>query len=200
MPVSSGQTRWCLTFSLPCAELLKVPKQQFYMTIKAYCLYKNGKQSESKDLLAEIKATGNRDPVAIKYHSFIYTELQQNDKAVEILEGGLNAHPQHRDLGDQLFFAYVRSNEKLLKQQNKALDLYKEHQDVIYAQWAVESMFHISLSLKFKTKILDIAYLLLLKLMKEPGFEVDYHFVRLYIKVLAQQGKYKEALDFMGLQ
>ena len=71
---------------------------------------------------------------------------------------------------------------------------------MIYAQWAVESMFHISLSLKFKTKILDIAYLLLLKLMKEPGFQVDYQFVRLYIKVLAQQGKYKEALDFMGLQ
>ena len=31
-------------------------------------------------------------------------------------------------------------------------------------------MYLISLSLRFETKILDIAYLLLLKLMKEPDF------------------------------
>lgn len=31
-------------------------------------------------------------------------------------------------------------------------------------------MYLISLNLKFETKVLDIAYLLMLKLMKEPGF------------------------------
>jgi hypothetical protein len=66
--------------------------------------------------------------------------------------------------------------------------------------WAVESMFLISLNLKFETKILDIAYLLLLKLMKEPLFVLDKKFVLLYIKILSKQSKFREALDFIELK
>jgi hypothetical protein len=76
--------------------------------------------------------------------------------------------PSKKDLHEQLFYSYVREG-KLLKQQNQALTLYKQHQSDIYAQWAVESMYLISLNLKFETKVLDIAYLLMLKLMKEPN-------------------------------
>lgn len=47
-------------------------------------------------------------------------------------------------------------------------------------------MYLISLSLRFETKILDIAYLLLLKLMKEPNFEIDFKFIRLYLKILTK--------------
>ena len=61
-------------------------------------------------------------------------------------------------------------------------------------------MYLISLSLRFETKILDIAYLLLLKLMKEPNFEIDGKFIRLYLKVLTKQGKFKEALDFIDMK
>ena len=78
-------------------------------------------------------------------------------------------HPSNDDLGQLLFMSYVREG-KLLKQQNQGLELYKVHTEDRYAQWAVESMYLISLSLRFETKILDIAYLLLLKLMKEPNF------------------------------
>ena len=53
-------------------------------------------------------------------------------------------------------------------------------------------MFLISLTLKFETKILDIAYLLLLKLMKEPNFQIDFKYIQLYLKVLIKQGKNKE--------
>lgn len=61
-------------------------------------------------------------------------------------------------------------------------------------------MFLISLNLKFETKILDIAYLLMLKLMKEPLFIIDKKFILLYIKVLSKQGKFREALDFIELK
>lgn len=47
-------------------------------------------------------------------------------------------------------------------------------------------MYLISMTLKFETKILDIAYLLLLKLMKEPKFTMDMKFLKLYIKVLTK--------------
>jgi hypothetical protein len=53
------------------------------------------------------------------------------------------------------------------------------------------------MNLKFETKILDIAYLLMLKLMKEPLFNIDKKFVMLYLKVLSKQGKFKEALAFI---
>ena len=66
--------------------------------------------------------------------------------------------------------------------------------------WAVESMYLISLNLRFETKILDIAYLLLLKLMKEPNFKFDQNFIKLYLKLLTKQGKFKEALDFIDMR
>lgn len=58
----------------------------------------------------------------------------------------------------------------------------------------------IAMTLKFETKILDIAYLLLLKMMKEPSFTLDMKYIRLYIRVLIKQGKYKEALDFIDMK
>ena len=61
-------------------------------------------------------------------------------------------------------------------------------------------MYLISLNLKFETKILDIAYLLMLKLMKEPMFSIDKKFILLYLKILSKQGKYREALDFIELK
>ena len=61
-------------------------------------------------------------------------------------------------------------------------------------------MYLISLNLKFETKILDIAYLLMLKLMKEPMFSIDKKFILLYLKILSKQGKYREALDVIELK
>ena len=160
---------------------------------------KLGKHSECQDLLVEIKPMNQRDPYTIKYLVFIYTAFGQNEEATKLLEAVQTIHSERDDLGEQLFFSYVREG-KLLKQQNQGLHLYKIHTKDIYAQWAVESMYLISLSLRFETKILDIAYLLLLKLMKEPNFEIDGKFIRLYLKVLTKQGKYKEALDFIDMK
>ena len=114
MQVSSSNLTFCNT-ARSCLELHKAPKTQFYMTIKAYCLLKTDKENEARELLNEIKMTGNRDPIAIKYHSYIFRDLQMNDKAIELLEGSHTQHPLNRELGDQLFYAFVRSNEKLLK-------------------------------------------------------------------------------------
>lgn len=52
-------------------------------------------------------------------------------------------------------------------------------------------------TLQFETKILDIGYLLMLKLMKEPKFDLDLKFILLYVDVMRKQKRYKEALDFI---
>ena len=84
-----------------------------------------------------------------------------------------------------------------MKQQNQALTLYKAHQLALHAQWAVQSMYMISLNLKFETKVLDIAYLLMLKLMKEPNYKIDKKFVMLHLTILRKQGKTKDAVQFI---
>jgi len=133
------------------------------------------------------------DSTTAKYQVAIYNNLARYSEATVLMEYVLNIFPGKLDLQEQLFFSYVREG-KLLKQQNQALTLYKSHQKEIHAQWAVESMFLISLNLKFETKVLDIAYLLMLKLMKEPTFKFDKKFVLLQIKILEKQGKFKDAI------
>ena len=40
----------------------------------------------------------------------------------------------------------------------------------------------------------------MLKLMKEPMFNMDKKYILLYLKILSKQGKYREALDFIELK
>ena len=177
---------------------MKNPKNSFFNVLKAYCLMKTGKHSDCRDILKEVKAMKQTDPHTIKYLIFIYTAFDQNEQATMLLENVQTIHGERADLGEQLFFSYVREG-KLLKQQNQGLHLYKVHNKELYALWAVESMYLISINLRFETKILDIAYLLLLKLMKEPGFQIDNKFVKLYLKVQVKQGKFKEAIDYIDM-
>jgi len=78
--------------------------------------------------------------------------------------------------------------------------MYEDFGRPRYAEWSIESMYLITATLKGETKILDIAYLLLLKLMKEKDFQIDRKFIALYVKVLIKQNKYQEALDFIDSQ
>ena len=168
----------------------------FYAVITAYCQLKLGKSQECLDILGEYKNIKPTDSQTAKYIVAIYNNLGRYHDATNMLEYILTVFPQKKELQEQLFFSYVREN-KLLKQQNQALTLYKTHQLEVYAEWAVESMYLISNNLKFETKVIDIAYLLMLKLMKEPNFKFDKKFVLLYIKILTKQSKFKEAIDFI---
>ena len=168
-----------------------------FKTMKGYCLIKMKKPHEGLDLAVEVKVTKPTNPEICKYLAMIYTESNKFTEATTILENSHFMNPDHEEIGRDLFFSYVREN-KLLKQQNHALMLYKQFENETYALWAVETMYLIKLSIKnFETKILDIAYLLLLKVMKHPDFEMDKMFVMLYLKVLKKQGNFKEALEFI---
>ena len=83
--------------------------------VKAYCLMKQGKHADCNDILADIRPQSVSDPFAVKYLVFIYTAFGQNANATEVLENAFEVHSDRPDLGEQLFFAYVREG-KLLKQ------------------------------------------------------------------------------------
>ena len=178
-------------------KIHKGVNSNFFKTMKGFCLIKMKKPHEGLDLAVEVKVTKPTNPEICKYLALIYTETGHFSEATTILEDTYFMNPDHEDIGRDLFFSYVREN-KLLKQQNHALMLYKQFENEVYALWAVETMYLIKLSIKnFETKILDIAYLLLLKVMKHPDFEMDKKFVMLYLKVLKKQGNFKEALEFI---
>lgn len=87
----------------------------------------------------------------------------------------------------------------MLERQDVALDLYQFTKNPLHALWAIESMYQISQNFK-ESKVLDTAYLLLLKLMKKKKFQktqVDYNYVLLHVKVLSEQKKFKDAVDFI---
>jgi hypothetical protein len=52
---------------------------------------------------------------------------------------------------------------------------------------------------KSHTRMLDIGWLLLLKLLKEPGFKFDRPFIDLYIKNQRANKEYADAISFMQL-
>lgn len=178
------------------ASMRGTKKSMFYAVITGYCLLRTGRQAECLETLADVKAQKPQESQTAIYLAHIYESLGRYSDATATLEYTLSLFKDNKELAELLFFSYVREG-KLLRQQNQALTLYKQHQETLHAQWAVESMYLISLNLKFETKVLDIAYLLMLKLMKEPGFVEDKKFVLLHVKILTKQQKHKDAVDFI---
>ena len=86
-----------------------------FPVIKAYCLMKQGKHADCNELITEIKLTAITDPFPVKYLVFILTAFGQNENATAVLETAFEIHSDRPDLGEQLFFAYVREG-KTLKQ------------------------------------------------------------------------------------
>ena len=58
-------------------------------------------------------------------------------------------------------------------------------------------MLLISKTLRFQTKIMDIAHLVLLKLMKESQFQIDLKFIKLALSVMIRKENYKDAIKFL---
>lgn len=63
--------------------------------------------------------------------------------------------------------------------------------------WGVESMFQIARVQKFKTKLMDVAALLMEKIMRNPLFVNSVPFAYLFVKVHKHRKDYREALTFM---
>ena len=187
----------CEIHSLTVSIELQVNgKHSFWLTLKAYALLEFDNAEEAESMMTDIKPVQQSDPVTVKLLVLTLVKLGRHSEVTQMLEHAKSVHPTRVDINENLFFAYVREN-KLLQQQNQALHLYTFAGKDLYAQWAVESMTLISSTLRFETKILDIAYLLLLKLMKEPNKKIDLKFIFLYLKVLTKQRRYKETLDFL---
>lgn len=186
-------------------ELQKDPKHPFWNTLKCYALLEFDKPEESIEMLPVIRPTKQTDPVVVQFLVLTLVKFSRFAELTKMLENAQKIHTTLVDINEELFFAFVRE-QKLLQQQNQALHLYEL--DTVreaakkrkFATWVVQSMTLVFSTVKVETKILDIGYLLLLKIMKEPGFKLDLKFVLLYIDVMTKQKRFKEAIDFVEEQ
>ena len=98
----------------------------FFAVMTAYCLLKGEKQAECLEILKDYRAMKPTDSTTTKYMVAIYNNVGNYAEATILLEYIINVFPSKKELQEQLFFSYVREG-KLLKQQNQALNLYKNH-------------------------------------------------------------------------
>jgi hypothetical protein len=115
----------------------------------------------------------------------IYTTFGEIKNATRLLESVKGMHNGREDISTMQFFAYIRET-KILDAQQQALVMYHTHNKDLFALWTIECMYLHSKRHKFETKILDLSYLLMLKLMKEDNFKMDRKFIDLYVKILSR--------------
>ncbi len=82
--------------------------------MKAFCLIKQNKVLEAQDLLVEVKQAKPSDTITAKYLIEAFNDLGQYSDTTGILEYVLELSTENEELGEELFFSYVREN-KLLK-------------------------------------------------------------------------------------
>lgn len=109
--------------------------------------------------------------------------------------------PGNEEILAHLFMAYVNIDD-FKAQQSVALQLYKIHPKNPYYFWAVVSVFLQGVrgsesNVPEKRKLyLSLAEKMVFKIISENKIEAEQE-AQLYIKILSEQGKFKEALDFL---
>ena len=88
-------------------------KNPTFLIIKAFCLMKQGKHADCNEIITAMKpVTLNLiDPFTVRHLVFILTAFSQNASATVVLENAFETHSGRSDLGEQLFFAYVREGK-----------------------------------------------------------------------------------------
>lgn len=110
--------------------------------------------------------------------------------------------PGNEEILAHLFMAYVNIDD-FKSQQSVALQLYKIHPKNPYYFWAVVSVFLQGVkgsesTVPEKRKLfLSLAEKMVHKIITEDKIEAEQE-VQLYIRILSEQGKYREALDFLN--
>lgn len=109
--------------------------------------------------------------------------------------------PGNEEILAHLFMAYVNIDD-FKSQQSVALQLYKIHPKNPYYFWAVVSVFlqgvkgsESSVPQK-RNLFLSLAEKMVHKIITENKIEAEQE-AQLYIKILLEQGKFREALDFL---
>ncbi|XP_023226878.1 N-alpha-acetyltransferase 25, NatB auxiliary subunit-like [Centruroides sculpturatus] len=166
--------------------------------LKALALIRLGRQEESLATLSEVHQEGPMDDATLQAMTICYRELHKPELIADAYETAVKKDPHNEELLSHLFMAYVRL-EDYQKQKQTAMTLYRLKPKNPYYFWAVMS---IVMQAKdsdeklAKSTLLPLAERMTDKFIQEDKIEAEAE-VQLYLMILEDQEKYKEALEVL---
>ncbi|CAD7093319.1 unnamed protein product [Hermetia illucens] len=182
--------------------LKKMPVLPCGRALKALALLRLGREEESNTLLKALAEEKPSDEATLQVLSFCYKETEQLEKICELYKEALKKSPGNDELLAHLFMSYVRLDD-FKSQQTVALQLYRQVRGNPYYFWAVNSVVLQGLrgpesSVPAKRSLfLALAQRMVEEFISQEKIK-DEQEVQLYLSILMEQGKFKEALDFLG--
>ncbi|XP_068748503.1 N-alpha-acetyltransferase 25, NatB auxiliary subunit-like isoform X1 [Montipora capricornis] len=167
--------------------------------LKGLALLRSGKAAEGEALLDEIVQAQPADDPTLQAMTICYREMQKPEMIPHIYEMALKQNPQNEELYSHLFMSYVRIGD-YKKQQQAAMNLYKQFSKNPYYFWAVMSIVMQGLlasdERREKTMLFPLAERMVVKFVNEDKIEAEAE-VRLYLMILEKLDCYEKALGVL---
>ncbi|ORE08641.1 hypothetical protein BCV72DRAFT_303592 [Rhizopus microsporus var. microsporus] len=187
--IDEGQNKLALQH---CAKLLK-KNPDWPLALKSLTLVRSGKDSEALQLCEQVKKAIPTDEPTLQAVTLALKELGKHNMIVELYENAANQQPKNEEFGNQWFMAMVRNND-YKGQQAAAVKLQRVFKNDKYLFWAI-----MSLALQGQNGNMlsyTLAERMMAKALEEKRLQEVEH-LRLYLLILMDQKKNKEALDLL---
>ncbi|KAL1930984.1 hypothetical protein VTP01DRAFT_10121 [Rhizomucor pusillus] len=160
--------------------------------LKAVVLVRTGKDAEAEELCQQVKKCVPTDDATLQAVTMAYRELGHHHAVVELYENAANQQPKNEEFAKNWFMAMVRNGD-YKGQQAAALKLHRTFKQDKYLFWAI-----MSLALQGQNSALSytLAERMMAKAHEENRLEEVEH-MRLYLLILLDQKKHKEALALL---
>ncbi|XP_049535550.1 phagocyte signaling-impaired protein [Anopheles darlingi] len=182
--------------------LKKKPTLQCARALKAWAYVRMGRDEESNAIIAPLEQEQPTEATTLHALTLCYKEMHQLDRICTLFSNANRQQPGNEELLSQLFIAYMRVDD-FKGQQTVALQLYKLRPRNSYYFWAVVSLVLQALrgpdahDAQKAQLLLTLAQRMVDKFIVENKLETAQE-AQLYLQILQEQSKYREAYDFLN--
>ncbi|KAJ1651638.1 mitochondrial distribution and morphology [Dispira simplex] len=185
-----------------CNRLLKKePNYTLVKTLKAQALARLEHFSEAEQLTQEVRATKPTDVIVLNNLAFLYRNLDQSDQAVAVYEEAIPHAPKVllEPICVQWFINSVRTGQ-LTTQYKAALKLNQVFKKKKYVMWTILSLLTQARDPQTPSSQRQLQLTLAERMLQKAEGNRDMDTVeglRVYLRLLDQQGKYADALTVL---
>jgi len=193
-----------LALTLSNKALKKFHNDPAVNAMKSLALVKLGKHDEAEELARSVLEKKPVDETILQALNLTFKELQKYDEIVELFQNAYEANPSNEEFANQYFMAITKINNYDLQKQtalklNKVFSNSNVNKKGKYFCWAIMSLILQGRYQKDAPKALitRLSEQMVLKAI-EKDFITDYEGLFMYLTILINQEKYKEALDVLN--
>jgi len=193
-----------LALNLSNKALKKFHNDPAVNAMKSLALIKLGKYEEAEELARSVLEKKPVDETILQALNLTFKDLQKYDEIVELFQNAYEADPSNEEFANQYFMAITRINNYDLQKQtalklNKVFSNSNVNKKGKYFCWAIMSLILQGRYQKDAPKALltRLSEQMVLKAI-EKDFITDYEGLFMYLTILIDQERYKEALDVLN--